>query len=368
MITYCTNIHPGESWDDTLQNLQFHIPAVKSAVSPDEPFPVGLRLSCLAASQIDQSSSDHFVEWLQQNDLFVPTINGFPYGSFHATRVKEKVYLPDWRHPHRVEYTNRLADLLDTWLPENIRGSISTVPVGFRSCITEEQLGSVRENLISVLVHLDRLRQKSGKEIVLSLEPEPGCFLETTEDVVRFFERIRFPADLGRGIGICFDCCHQAVEFEDPASSLNLLAGAGITVAKVQVSSAPRLKNPDRATLEKFIEPCYLHQVVVKNNDGFIKRYDDLPEAVQQHVAGTADEWRIHFHVPVFAERTGICETTRAFIEEVLPLIDRKILLEVETYTWDVLPPELQSDTVSGSIIREIQWLKAQSDEANRSS
>jgi sugar phosphate isomerase/epimerase len=367
MITYCTNIHPGESWGDTFNNLQTYIPPVAAAVSPAAPFPIGLRLSDRASLEIDERASAGFMEWLRSTDTYVPTINGFPYGSFHGSVVKENVYLPDWRDCERADYTMRLANLLNSWLPENVQGSISTVPIGLKRGFIDEA-GAVRANLMRVLEHLDRLRQKSGKIIQLALEPEPGCLLETTHEVVSFFDRMAFPAELRQGIGICFDCCHQAVEFETPSHSLKLLADAGITIAKVQVSSALRVKNPDRVLLEKFCEPCYLHQVVIRDEAGALSRYTDLSDALREHRDGNGDEWRIHFHVPIFIERLEQHETTVYFIKETVPLIDSSVLLEVETYTWEVLPPELRMASVTQSIIREIQWLKAERNETNRCS
>jgi sugar phosphate isomerase/epimerase len=364
VITYCSNIHPGESWADTFENLRAYIPTVAAAVSPAAPFPIGLRLSNRASLEIDDRTCAEFREWLQSSNAFVPTINGFPYGSFHGVKIKEKAYLPDWRDNERVAYTMRLADLLDSWLPENILGSISTVPIGFKRGFCDHS-GTVRTNLMLVLEHLDRLRQKSGKTILLALEPEPGCLLETTSEVVTFFEQITIPEELRRGLGVCFDCCHQAVEFESPPQALKLLADAGIPVAKVQVSSALRMKNPDRALLECFSEPCYLHQVVIRDSAGVLSRYSDLPDALNKHRAGNDDEWRIHFHVPIFVERMEQYETTRFFIEETVLLVDPHTLLEVETYTWDVLPSELRTGHITRSIIRELQWLKAKRYETN---
>ncbi len=375
MITYCTNIHPGESWDEIFLNLKTHFLTVKEAVSPNEPFPIGLRLSDRAAMEIGEKASNEFYEWCQENGCFVPTINGFSYGSFHSIPIKENVYLPDWRNKERVEYTKRLVDLLFQWLPKGVKGSISTVPIGFKKHVnpslpsfTKRDMGGldiVRQNLIDVLEHIDRLKQKSGKEIILSLEPEPGCVIETTEDVVRFFEQMSFPKGLRDGIGICYDCCHQAAEFENPIESLALLSMAKIKIGKVQVSSALRLNNFDRKILERLAEPCYLHQVVIEHQDGNLTRYNDIPDALRAHQRNTGEEWRIHFHVPIFIDNMATYGTTRVFIEEILPLLDRHILLEVETYTWHILPPELQTEKVTHSIIHEIQWVKSQRDETN---
>ena len=366
LITYCTNIHPGEGWREHFAALRCHVPAVKAAVSPHRAFPLGLRLSRRAADELSDGEHERFVAWLREHDCFAPTINGFPYGAFHGERIKERVYLPDWRSPERAAYTMRLADLLAGWLPAGIVGSISTVPIGFKGMVADADLPEVRRQLIPVLEHIEALRAVSGKEIVLALEPEPGCLLETTEEVCRFFEVMAFPAELRDFIGVCYDCCHQAVEFEEPEDSLARLANAGIRIAKVQVSSALSLMSPTVAQLGRFDEPCYLHQVAVRRRDGALYRFRDLPDAIAEH-AGLADaEWRCHFHVPIFSPGAADFGTTRRFLEQALPLLPGEPLLEVETYTFDVLPPELRRESVTDSIIREIQWLEAQVDAAHR--
>jgi sugar phosphate isomerase/epimerase len=359
VITYCTNIHPAETWSETERNLRAHLPAVKRAVSPDAPFPIGLWLPARAAFEIDEGSLRAFGEWCRQEGLFVPAINGFPYGRFHGAAVKEKVYLPDWRSPERADYTRRLAELLAGWLPEGMAGSVSTVPVGFRREIRREDLGLVRSSLILVLEHLDRIGQASGKEILLALEPEPGCYLETTGDAVLFFERLDLPENLRGRIGLCLDCCHLAVEFEEPAQALGRLADAGIRLGKVQLSSALRLRDVDPQGLARFCEPTYLHQTVIRGPDGTLSRYDDLPEALQRHRAVPGEEWRVHFHVPLFLDGREEPGTTRFFVEELLPLLGEDILLEVETYTWEILPPELRGGPVTEAIAREIRWAQA---------
>ena len=365
MITYCSNIHPGESFDEIFSNLQTHFLTVKKAVSPDKPFPIGLRLSNRAAFEIDEKTSARFQEWYQENGCFIPTINGFPYGPFSSSPVKERVYLPDWRHFERVIYTKRLATLLDSWLPPGVKGSISTLPIGFRKHIDTADLRVVKKNLINALEHLDRLRQKSGKEIILSLEPEPACHLETVKETIQFFEQMAFSEGLKEGLGVCLDGCHQAVEFESPSESLKLLSDAQIKIGKVQISSALRIEDFDRKVLEKFCDPIYLHQVVIRQKDGRFLRYDDLSEALTHHPAGPDEEWRIHLHVPVFIDKMEKYGTTRFFLEEILSLLDRDILLEVETYNWHVLPTELRTETVTHSIIREMEWVKARRDEKN---
>jgi len=359
MLTYCMNIHPGESWGATFANLNDSFLKVKQRVSPNNRFPVGLRLSARAAAEISPDESHRFADWCLEHDCFVPTINGFPFGSFHGQTIKENVYLPDWRSIERVRYTKRIADLLASWLPDGLLGSISTVPIGFRSCIGDDDLPTVRRNLFEVLEYMETLRQQTSKDLVLALEPEPGCLLETSKDVVRFIEALCLPSNLSDLLGVCYDCCHQAVEFEEPNASLNLLADADIRIGKVQVSSALLCQRPAAATLMPFCESTYLHQVVVRRPDGNLYHFRDVPEALQlmQHADG---EWRVHFHVPVFAEKFEKWETTRFWIEAILPLLSETVLLEVETYTWTVLPQAFRTDTVTESIVKEIRWTQEQ--------
>jgi hypothetical protein len=365
LITYCTNIHPGESWAEVFSALQRHVPLVKSAVSPSSTFPIGLRLSRRAATELDARQLARFTAWLKEEDCFVPTINGFPYGDFHGARIKEEVYLPDWRSDSRAAYTIRLADLLANWLPDGVAGSISTVPVGFKGVIGRDDLPVVMKQITKVLVHLKSIYETSGKKLILALEPEPGCMLETTDEVCAFFADLTLPSTLSEHIGVCFDCCHQAVEFEVPGDAFARLAAAGVTIAKVQVSSALKFVAPDNTVLQDFAEPRYLHQVSVRGVDGSMRRYRDLPDALAEYDAIADGEWRCHFHVPIFSAGTERFGTTRFFLEEGLHHLPTDVLLEVETYTFDILPPELRRQSVTDSIIREIQWLEAQLDAAH---
>ena len=357
MLTYCTNIHPAESWDDVFANVRRYVPEVKKTVSPDAPFPIGLRLSGLAASELSMEGAASFHEWCRENDCYVATVNGFPYGTFHHVPVKEAVYLPDWRHPERLRYTKLLAQYLALWLPHGMRGSISTVPVGFKDCIGPDDAAIVRHHLVLALEFLEEIAQKTGKEILLAMEPEPACILETTEDVVRFFAGLNLPLTLRPFLAVCYDCCHQALQYESPVQSLALLAANGIRVGQVQVSSALRLEHADINCMQRFSEPCYLHQTVGRRQDGTFLRYHDLDQALM-NPADDVREWRIHFHIPVFVDRLTDCASTQPFLTEILPLFDAETPLEVETYTWSVLPPDLQTPTVTGSIIREIEWVR----------
>jgi sugar phosphate isomerase/epimerase len=359
VITYCTNIHPAESWQDTFANVRRYVPVVKEKVSPLDPFPVGLRLSGRAAAELDMESAKTFHEWCRSNGCFVATINGFPHGTFHRVPVKAAVYLPDWRSPERLHYTVRLAKLLTAWLPAGMKGSISTVPVGFKDCIGAADSSTTGKHLRAALEFLEHTAQATGKMIVLAMEPEPGCVLETTPDVVRFFEELDLPHALRPFLAVCYDCCHQALQYESPRQSLNLLAANDIGIGHVQVSSGLMLKHPDIKRMQRFSEPCYLHQTVGRRKDNTLVRYNDLDQAFAASPTDVLD-WRIHFHIPVFIDQLKDCAGTQPFLREILPLFAADMPLEVETYTWSVLPPDLRKAALTESIVREILWVRTQ--------
>ena len=381
-LTYCTNIHAGETWPEVLAGLKRQLPPIKAAVAPGQPFGVGLRLSAEAAEALDEPAAfAEFDAFLNEGGYYVFTINGFPYGAFHGQRVKEGAYRPDWSQEPRLTYTNRLADLLARLLPEGMTGSVSTVPGTFKPW-AEGAVDAIADNLARHVAHLVALEARTGKTIVLAIEPEPCCLLETIDETIAFFEqRIFAPAAservsaltglkttaaaeaLRRHIGVCYDVCHAAVEFEDPQASIAALRAADIQIAKLQLSSALRIRSVDANTAERlgpFDEPVYLHQVV-ERRDGELLRYLDLPNALEGIGEAAGNEWRVHFHVPIFLEELEAFSTTQEFLRAILSQHrDQPISrhLEVETYTWDVLPPRQRDVEVSSAIARELAWVK----------
>lgn len=359
-LTYCTNIHPGESWADVMANLNGHALAVKAAVSADEKFPLGLRISYQAASEITPADIADFRRWCDVHDCYLLTINGFPFGTFHNQPVKEKVYEPDWRSRARVDYTKRLADLAVALSTRTAPLSISTVPVAYKPVFSEADWPIVYQHIVEVLQHLQHIHQMTGITIRLAFEPEPCCVLETIDETVDFFAQLALPENLTPFVGICFDACHQAVEFEDPAQCLQKLAQADIAIAKVQVSSALRARGDEISALLDFDEPVYLHQAVVRQGaDQPLHRFTDLPTlSAFLDRAPQPEECRVHFHVPIFIDHLGVCGTTRFFLEQLLPLLSPDIPLEVETYSFKALPEHLRSGTLEESICRELQWVQ----------
>ncbi len=387
-LSYCTNIHPGESWEEIGGNLARYLPQVKRHVCPDAPFGVGLRLSAMAARSLSAPDTlAQFLDFLRQNDLYVFTINGFPYGPFHGTRVKEGVYLPDWREEARLEYTNTLADLLAAMLPPegDRRGSISTVPGAFKpNAATPQAVAQIADRLIRHVAHLVGLEQRTGRTIALALEPEPCCQLETVAETVAFFRDHLYSrravanlaslaglaldgaeAALHRHLGACLDLCHAAVEFEDPADCLDALAGAGIPIAKIQVTAGLRIARvtaDSLAGLQCFDDGVYLHQVVERAADN-LYRYVDIDAAcASQRWRGGDCEWRVHFHVPVYVENLDGFSSTQPFVRAALALHRQRTRtphLEVETYTWSVLPPHARDVPIDEAIARELLWVRS---------
>lgn len=366
-LTYCSNIHPGESWADVMHNLNGHLLEVKANVQHNgdgsEAFPLGLRIAGQAAAEVDDAAVAEFQSWCREHNGYLLTINGFPFGAFHDQRVKEKVYLPDWREPERVAYTQQLGDIAVRLQPDARSISISTVPVAFKQGFAESDWPGVYQHLKQVLAHFANLYQSTGVKITLAIEPEPACVLETMDEVVAFFRQLRSHLTLEENahLGLCFDCCHQAVEFEQPRECLQQLAEAEIPIAKVQVSSALRAEGKEEvARLMNFDEPVYLHQAVVRHADGRLERFDDLPPLGDLLASGAeVDQCRVHFHVPIFLEHLGDCGTTQCFLREFLPLLDTDIPLEVETYSFGVLPEHLRTDSVGESLSRELSWVQS---------
>ncbi len=342
-LTYCSNIHPGETWAEVRGNLKSYIPAVKELLSVEGPFGIGLRLSGRAAEELESGDNlAEFRSFLDAGESYVFTINGFPYGVFHGAPIKADVYLPDWLDAERLRYTNRLARILAELAPDDLGmpASVSTVPGAFRNRVeTPDAARTIGRAMLHHAAFLKNLERGTGKRVTLAIEAEPRCYLETIEDTVRFFEDVLYlpelsqqvsdevgaeltPDDVRRYIGFCFDACHMAVEFEDPASALDRLAGAGIEIYKFQISSAVRLdfETRDGQALRKlgpFDEGTYLHQVVERagKRPAVFVRFDDLSDALsaeQTAEPGEAREWRVHFHVPLFLDRMEGLESTQS--------------------------------------------------------
>ena len=388
-LTYCTNIHPGETWAEVRANLEQHVSKVRDLIAPDIAFGVGLRLSATATETLQHEAAyDELEDLLKANRLYVFTLNGFPYGPFHGTRVKEDVYLPDWSDRERLHYTNNLANLLARLLSDepDHYGSVSTVPGAFKPRAAEPGVVErIADTMLQHVAHLVGIQRNTGRTVVLALEPEPCCLLETVAETVAFFEERLFSRNavarlmtlsgltqpaaadaLHRHIGVCLDTCHAAVEFELPGDSVRRLQGAGIRIAKLQLSTGLQVESVERgivSALMAFNDSVYLHQVIERTNAG-LTRFVDLPDAFasldRPTASGIRREWRIHFHVPIFLREMGRFSNTQPFLCKILALHRESPVsphLEVETYTWNVLPERYRTGDMLANIARELLWV-----------
>ena len=385
--TYCTNIHPGQDWDTTFDSLRLHLPAIRSEMGASGPFGVGLRLSNKASIELSEHARlAVFKQWLSEHDFYVFTMNGFPYGPFHGTAVKDHVHAPDWTHRERYAYTMRLFEQLSELLPSGLEGGISTSPVSYRHWHTsrekqEKALHAAALHMAEITWKLSQIEEATGQYLHLDIEPEPDGLLENTPEVVSFYNEFLIPggkdylkqrfgivpskgeALLRHHINLCYDICHFALVYEKPEEVFETLSAEGIRIGKIQVSAALKadLTRVTRAevlkALRPFDEPVYLHQVRLMK-DGEITAYKDLGDYLDQ--GGDFDELRSHYHVPIFTSEYGSLKSTQDEVLRVLAYLKKHPVckhLEVETYTWDVLPDGLKED-IDISISRELIWLK----------
>jgi len=391
-LTYCTNIHPGEDWEKVFANLKQYLPLLKSNLAPEQPFGIGLRLAAIAAKELLQGNTlSQFQSWLTEQDLYVFTLNGFPYGQFHRQIVKDQVYAPDWSKQERLDYTLQLTQILAELLPPDIEGSISTLPLSYKPWFKGNQFvqNSVMESaslqiaqLVEQMIHI---RTEQGKLLHIDLEPEPDGLVENADEVIEYFQRYLLPIAGGyltKNLGItqetaeqyildhvrvCYDTCHFAVEYENPISVLQKFQAAGIKIGKIQISAALQVNIPQdaqqrRLILEKlqpFAESTYLHQVVARTNNNRLIHYSDLESALPNLENTNDEEWRIHFHVPIFVRDYQLLQSTQDDIVNVLKMLEDNHFcnhLEIETYTWEVLPDEMKLD-LPASIQREYEWV-----------
>ncbi|MGC6426407.1 MAG: metabolite traffic protein EboE [Akkermansiaceae bacterium] len=376
-LAYCTNIHPAESWEETWAVLKTDVLTVRDRISPHESFAIGLRLSARAAEELIGDNGTNlrlFKAWLIEENCYVFTINGFPYGAFHDTRVKEKVYQPDWTTEDRLTYTNNLFVIIAELCPEDSGGSVSTLPGSFKEFGADENL--IFSKLYACARLIETLALESGKDLHLGLEPEPLGHFENTEETLAFFGRFfDWCTDqsldvelLKRRVGINYDTCHFALEFDDCASSLQALQGAGLRISKIHLSNALSFDPRSLAALEAiepFDEPTYLHQVILKHPNGSLTRHKDLPDffSSEMPVSNAPTEGRIHFHIPLYSEPLEPLGSTLDHAEAALAFLKQAPQtcphLEIETYTWGVLPDHLQKP-LTDQIAAEFEWVLAQ--------
>lgn len=369
-LSYCTNVHPAEDLDGVLAQLDRYAGPVREAAGLGT-LGVGLWLPAdlahrLAASPDDR---DRLRTALAAHRLTVHTLNAFPYGGFHAEVVKHAVYTPTWADTARAAYTLACAEVLADLLPDGVDGSVSTLPLAWREPWSAGDDAAATAALAAVSAGLRDLAARTGRTVRLAVEPEPGCVLDTVADVVGWLE-----PRLGTGpgpidpehVGVCLDTCHLAVSFADPVAAVRRIRQAGLRVVKVQASAALHVEDPadpaSRAAVARFAEPRYLHQVRERSG-GAVHPADDLPDAL---AGGLPSEgpWRVHVHVPLHARPAAPLQATTDLLRDAVTAVLRgphgdAAHLDVETYTWAVLPDELAAraaDDLVAGIAAELRW------------
>ena len=365
-LSYCTNVHPCRSRKDLEKIISHEARSVQDQCGFD--IGIGLWLPEVVISEVaqDETVTRSIASLLADQGLQCYSLNAFPFGDFHSERVKEKVYLPDWSDIRRLEYTRLCSEFLAGILTGEDEGSISTLPLAYKQAVQPPDFSKrAIEQLMQLARDLDRLRHKTGKTIRLAIEPEPFCLLETTPETIHFFEMLWDAADkagvgalVRQHIGVCYDVCHQAVEFENASVAISELAAANIRINKVQISCAIELDKPSdekaREALATFAEQRYLHQTFARHADGRVISYTDLSQELALDPPSDwqqAEKWRVHFHVPVDADRLGPLGTTRSELIGALHALGQlpyEPHLEVETYTWPVLPGVRSGDVTAG--------------------
>ncbi len=387
-LAYCSNVHPASTYAELIRTIEFQISGVRDLLGLDR-MASGLWISHEVLEEIStiDSSRSRLSAALKNAGINLLTLNGFPYGNFHDVEVKEKVYQPDWSDPERLKYTLKLAEILAEYLaPGAPVGTISTLPLGFALTWSPAKHQSAIEHLVDLVEQLAQLEQRSGRHIMVCLEMEPGCVLQCTDQLLQFFDqdlvielqrrKVALPL-MRRHLGVCYDICHQAVMFEDAGVSLQQITDAGISIGKIQVSSALRAESPGayetRAALSEFVEPRYLHQVETKitgNGEVTTASCLDLADALADPEFPATSAWHIHFHIPIQASQLAYSSlgTTQNAIVEVLDWLQDCAVevhphFEVETYTWQVLPAAMRpqdDEQLQQGLSEEIRWLQMQ--------
>lgn len=392
-LSYCTNIHPGLGEAEVRKNLSKVLPSLKRRLAPQQHFGVGLRLAAEAAYELAKSTEKLklWQDWLESEGLYVFTVNGFPYGPFHGQQVKEGVHRPDWTTPERYHYTANLAEVVAELAPRGLEPGISTSPLSYKFWHRDAQRKhEVRKacarNMGRLVKVFLRLEEEKGVLVHLDLEPEPDGFLETGQETIAFFEAdlLHDGAQLAaqetglslaecqekmlRYFRVCYDVCHFSVAYDDHQQAIRAFEQKGIGIGKIQISAALKLgfdlapAEMEKALdqLAEFEEPVYLHQTWAYDRRGNLKKFPDLGDALSLAYSNDWREWRTHYHVPIFMEHYGLLNSTQEGIREVLDYWKTHPFtphLEVETYTWGVLPEGLQL-SLEENLARELEWVQ----------
>jgi sugar phosphate isomerase/epimerase len=345
-VGYALNVFPYRTLAELRACLAGDVLKVKADAFPGGTFPIELRLSenLLPELQADRDTLADVKRFLDANQLALVTINAFVMPAFHGEQVKERVYLPGWHESDaRVQFTNACLDVLAVLAPQDTALVSVSVPFGALKPVT---MAAVAPNILRCAEHAASL----GRRCVVALEPEPGLCVETTDEVVEFFERF-VPDKLRAHLGVNFDLSHQLVEFEDLAASVSSLQRHDVPIAKVHVSNAAEM-----TSLQPFYDDSiYLHQVCGVDDSGR-RIYFSLDWPKTPPPAGIR-RFRVHYHLPVFpSSLSSTLPEVERFLTSILPTIHSSTPAVIETYTW----PEQNRNMAQlpGNIVRELNWVR----------
>ncbi len=355
-LTYCLNVHNANNIDEISLAIKEYSLKIKNQICPDQPFGLGLYLSNKASIELEKPNNlNRFKEFLIKHNLYCFTINAFPYGDFFTPNLKTKVYYPDWTSSERLQYSKRVCNIMAELLPDNINGSISSIPISYKTNNNSwDKIKQSKKKLNDIALFLQHIELKTGKHIDIAIEPEPDCCIETSQEFIDFYQQLNNITQ--QYIGLCFDTCHLAIQYENLTQSLLNLHAANIPINKIQISSALRIdKNFQQNLLHEFYDDKYLHQVKIKTNKNILSFSDLSPDIMQQNT-DLWQEMRIHFHLPIYFNGYDNIKTTNNQIDLDFFKTALKIGVkhfEIETYTFNVLPTNLQNIGLTKSIINE---------------
>lgn len=408
-LGYCLNLRACTDVPALLTLLRSVIEPVRVALGSARPFGVGMYVPASLAKTLAAPSGVHELDTLAREleamglDPF--TWNAFPFGDFGDEGLKQRVFEPTWAQPERLEYTLDVARIAAA-LVRRLNGasvlstrhvSISTHTGGWGTTLTDAQREECAFQLARCVDGLATIEESTGVRVVLALEPEPGANAPTqrtldtfaafvAERAVRLLqdERNRSSANaellVRRHLGACLDACHSAVEGEADVVAREIAARTRATPTKLQYASALRVVAPatNTAGVERLLalaEPRFLHQVRGHGPPEPLA-VDDLPDLARELASErgdlwrSAEEWTCHLHVPVDLEDLGgALRTTRDDADAILASLvgdpagwsANELHVEIETYTWEVLPGWVRGDrAVVEGIEREYRHVLGQ--------
>ncbi len=364
-LCHCMNVFPGITPKEKMRAFEEFLPVIRGKVpAVDGPFPAGLWLDAPTVSMLKkQHLEKDFAARIRDLGFYAYTANAFPYGVFHGTTVKTAVYHPDWTTQDRLEYTCAVADILALLLPEEQSGSISTLPGGYGPEFPETLWRDAAEHLLQAGDHLRRLYDRTGRRIRLAVEMEPDCAWESPREFLAFYDRYMRGDDRADWVGVCYDTCHQELLGDEPGAGYRLLQSAGVPIPKIQLSAALRAEgeaSKERLAAE-FTDGVYLHQTRIPSvSGGMEKKYADLPDALADR-ANRDRTWISHYHVPVFADEIapGLYAEKKELhaVLEAWKAAPEGVNLELETYTYDVMPAHLKEGGREHAMAREMRYV-----------